>query len=195
MMSKIWVGMIIISVVSAIATGRVSELSSAAMDGARASIDLCLSIGGMILLWSGVMEIMRRSGLMTRLTKILTPVIGFLFPKAREDKETMGNIATNISANLLGLGNAATPAGIRAAEGLYRLSPTPAASDELCMLIIMNSASLQLIPTTIAAVRGAYGAANPFDIIPAVWIASAISQTCGILSAIMLSKISRRGRH
>ncbi len=192
MMSKIWVGMILVSVVSAILSGKVPELSSAAVEGVRASIDLCLSIGGMILFWSGVMEVMRRSGLMLKLTKILSPLLGRLFPSARRDKETMGDIAANVSANLLGLGNAATPAGMRAAEGLHRLSGSDSASDELCRLIVINTASLQLIPTTIAAVRATYGAENPFDILPAVWLASATSQTLGIFATVLFSKVARR---
>ncbi len=195
MMSKVWVGMVLISIVSAIFSGKVSDLSSAVAEGAGASIDLCVSIGGMILLWSGVMEIMRRSSVMSKLAKILTPILGRLFPSARKNKDIMGDICANVSANLLGLGNAATPAGIRATEGLYRLNGGNCASDELCMLIVINTASLQLIPTTIAAVRATYGAQNPFDILPAVWVASTISQTCGILTASLFAKLTRRTLH
>lgn len=192
MMGKIWVAMVLISVISAIANGRVTELSSAVTDGAAASIDLIISIGGMILLWSGVMEIMRRCGLSEKLTRLLMPVLKLLFPSSKRDKAVMGDIAANVSANLLGLGNAATPAGIRAAEGLYRLDGGRDASNDLCMLVIINTASLQLIPTTVAAVRASLGASNPLDILPAVWIASVISQTCGIFAAKFLSRFWKR---
>ena len=191
MMGRIWVGMVCVSLVCAVLTGRTGELANAAMDGAKASVELCLSIGGMILLWTGLMEVMRRSGLMGKLSKLISPAIGFLFPKARKHPEVMEDISANVSANLLGLGNAATPAGIRAAQGLQRLSDSPDASDDLCMLVVINTASLQLIPTTIGAVRASYGAANPFDILPAVWVASIVSQACGILAAKLFAKFYR----
>ncbi len=192
MMGKIWVVMVLISIVSAIANGRILQLSAAVTEGASASINLILSIGGMILLWSGVMEVMRRSGLSEKLTKLLLPLLRFLFPGAKRDKAVMGDIAANVSANLLGLGNAATPAGIRAAEGLHRLDGGRDASNDLCMLIIINTASLQLIPTTVAAVRASFGAANPYDILPAVWFASVISQVCGISAAKIFSRFWKR---
>ena len=194
MMSKIWVGMVFLSIVCAVAGGKAEALSAAVTEGATASIDLVMSIGGMILLWSGIMEVMRRSGLSEKLTKLLTPVLKVIFPSAKKSPEVMGDIAANVSANLLGLGNAATPAGIRAAEGLYRLDGRREASNDLCMLIVINTASLQLIPTTIAAIRASFGASNPFDILPAVWLASVISQTCGILSAKFLSKFGKRSK-
>ncbi len=194
MMSKIWVAMVLISIISAVANGRVQELASAVTDGAAASIDLIISIGGMILLWSGVMEIMRRCGLSDRLTQLLMPVLKRLFPSAKHDKAVMGDISANVSANLLGLGNAATPAGIRAAEGLYRLDGGRDASNDLCMLVIINTASLQLIPTTVAAIRASLGSSNSLDILPAVWVASVFSQTCGILAAKALSRFWKRSR-
>ena len=193
MMGKIWVFMVLISVISAITNGRITELTSAISDGAAASINFTLSIGGMILLWSGVMEIMRRSGLSEKLTKLLLPILRRLFPDAKHSEAVMGDIAANVSANLLGLGNAATPAGIRAAEGLHRLDRGRDASDGLCMLIVINTASLQLIPTTVAAVRASLGAANPYDILPAVWFASVVSQVCGICAAGLLSHFWKRG--
>lgn len=180
-----------ISIICAVFCGKLEDLSRAAMDGAKSSVELCLSIAGMVLFWSGIMEIMRRSGLMEKLASLMRPAIGFLFPNAKSHPDVMADISANVSANLLGLGNAATPAGIRAAEGLQRLSRSPHASDELCMLVIINTASLQLIPTTIGAIRAAHGAANPFDILPAVWLASIISQIAGIIAAKLFSRIYR----
>lgn len=192
MLGRIWVFMVSLSVVFSVINGRVDALSTAITEGAKSSVDLILSIGGMILFWNGIMEIMRRCGIMRGLSRILRPALVFLFPDAKNSPETLGNISANVSANLLGLGNAATPAGILSARGLYELSGGGCASDALCMLVVINTASLQLIPTTVSAVRASYGCLTPFDIVPAVWFASVISQSFGITFAKVFSKIWRR---
>lgn len=192
MMGKLWVMMLVLSFFCSVLFGKTAELSTAVLNGAEASIELCFSIAGLILLWSGVMEIMKKSGLMDKIAKILSPVIGFLFPNAKKNRQIMADICANVSANLLGLGNAATPPGIRAAEGLHRLSNKNYASDDMCMLVIINTASLQLIPTTIGAIRASCSASDPFDIIPAVWIASIISLVAGVLSAKFMARLYRR---
>ena len=191
MMSMLWTGMVAAAILCGLATGRGPEVAAAAMEGARAAVDLCLSIAGMLCLWSGVMEVMRRSGLSGQLSLLLRPVLGRLFPEAAGDQRIMDSISANVSANLLGLGNAATPLGIEAAKGLAKKSPGRA-SDGLCMLIVCNTASIQLIPTTVAAVRAAEGCAAPFDILPAVWLASGLSVCAGILACKLLSRLWRR---
>lgn len=191
MMSMLWTGMVAAAILCGLATGRGPEVAAAAMEGARAAVDLCLSIAGMLCLWSGVMEVMRRSGLSGQLSRLLRPVLGRLFPEAAGDRRIMDSISANVSANLLGLGNAATPLGIEAAKGLAKKSPGRA-SDGLCMLIVCNTASIQLIPTTVAAVRSAEGCAAPFDILPAVWLASGLSVCAGILACKLLSRLWRR---
>lgn len=191
MMSMLWTGMVAAAILCGLATGRGPEVAAAAMEGARAAVDLCLSIAGMLCLWSGVMEVMRRSGLSGQLSRLLRPVLGRLFPEAAGDRRIMDSISANVSANLLGLGNAATPLGIEAAKGLAKKSPGRA-SDGLCMLIVCNTASIQLIPTTVAAVRAAEGCAAPFDILPAVWLASGLSVCGGILACKLLSRLWRR---
>ncbi|MCI9187552.1 MAG: spore maturation protein A [Oscillospiraceae bacterium] len=190
-MSMLWTGMVAAAILCGLATGRGPEVAAAAMEGARAAVDLCLSIAGMLCLWSGVMEVMRRSGLSGQLSRLLRPVLGRLFPEAAGDRRIMDSISANVSANLLGLGNAATPLGIEAAKGLAKKSPGRA-SDGLCMLIVCNTASIQLIPTTVAAVRAAEGCAAPFDILPAVWLASGLSVCGGILACKLLSRLWRR---
>ncbi|MCI9394144.1 MAG: spore maturation protein A [Oscillospiraceae bacterium] len=190
-MSMLWTGMVAAAILCGLATGRGPEVAAAAMEGARAAVDLCLSIAGMLCLWSGVMEVMRRSGLSGQLSRLLRPVLGRLFPEAAGDRRIMDSISANVSANLLGLGNAATPLGIEAAKGLAKKSPGRA-SDGLCMLIVCNTASIQLIPTTVAAVRAAEGCAAPFDILPAVWLASGLSVCAGILACKLLSRLWRR---
>ena len=190
-MAYIWTGMAVISVLYGAATGRAAEVGNAAIEGAGAAVTLCLATGGMICLWSGVMEVMSRCGISRALARLLTPILGRLFPSAKRDPEVMDSLAFNVSANLLGLGNAATPAGIKAAAGLKRLSGMDAASDELVRLVVMNTASIQLLPTTIAAVRAAAGAESAFDILPAVWISSVLSVGAGLLAAKLMSGASR----
>ena len=190
-MSMLWTGMVAAAILCGLATGRGPEVAAAAMEGARAAVDLCVSIAGMLCLWSGVMEVMRRSGLSEQLSRLLRPVLGRLFPEAAGDRRIMDALAANVSANLLGLGNAATPLGIEAARGLAKRSPGTA-NDALCMLIVCNTASIQLIPTTVAAVRASAGSAAPFDILPAVWLASALSVCTGILACKLLARVWRR---
>ena len=191
-MGVIWTVMVLVSVVYGAATGRAEAVGNAAMEGAAAAVTLCLTIGGMICLWSGVMEVMNRSGLSKALSNLLHPLLGRLFPSAARDKSVLNALSTNVSANLLGLGNAATPAGIKAATGMMRLSKGITASDELCLLVVMNTASIQLLPTTIAAVRAAGGAQAAFDILPAVWISSLASVTAGIACAKILARLSKK---
>ncbi len=192
MLSKILAFSFVFSLISAICTGKMNELTAAVTEGASAGVELCISMLGIIMLWCAVMEVMKVSGLMNAVAKLLTPLLGLLFPKAKKDSSVMQNLSANVSANLLGLGNAATPAGIRAAEGLHSLSGGNVASDDMCMLVIINTASLQLIPTTIGAIRASCGAANAFDIIPAVWFASICSLLAGIFAAKLFSKLYRR---
>ena len=189
-MTIIWTGMVLVSLLCGLATGRGPEVASAAVEGAAAAVELCLSIAGMMCLWTGVMEVMRRSGLADGLSRLLGPVLRRLFPGAARDREAMDSISANVSANLLGLGNAATPLGIEAAKRLRR-GRTGTASDELCMLVVCNTASIQLIPTTVATVRAAAGCEAPFDILPAVWLASALSVGVGILACKIFSRVWR----
>lgn len=133
---------------------------------------------------------MRRSGLADGLSRLLGPVLRRLFPKAARDRDTMDCISANVSANLLGLGNAATPLGIQAAQRMSRNSPDRA-SDEMCMLVVCNTASIQLIPTTVATVRAAAGSQTPFDILPAVWLASSLSVGVGIAACKLLARVWR----
>ena len=187
-MGVIWVCAVVISVLFGAATGRAAAVGEAALSGAAQAVELCLSIGGMICLWSAVMEVMARSGISKALSRLLRPVLCRLFPMTFRDTNTAAALSENVSANLLGLGNAATPAGIRAAKGILKLHGENRASSELCRLVVMNTASIQLLPTTIAAVRAAAGAENAFDILPAVWISSAVSVCVGLLAAKIMEK-------
>lgn len=190
-MSYFLAGFFLLALVFGGATGRLAEVSAAAMTGAGAAAELCVSMAGAICLWSGVMTLMDRCGLSAKLARLLRPVLRRILPEACRDRETAAALSANVSANLLGLGNAATPLGIRAATRMARgLNGT--ASDELCRLVVLNTASIQLLPTTVAAVRDAHGCAAPFDILPAVWLSSLLSVTAGLLAARGLQALWRR---
>ena len=189
-MAAIWTGMVVISILCGLATGNGPAVGAAALEGAGAAVDLCLAMAGVLCLWMGVMEIMKRSGLSAGLSRLLRPLLGRLYPEFARDREVMDCISANVSANLLGLGNAATPLGIQAAQKMSRRRPG-VACDGMCMLVVCNTASIQLIPTTVAGVRLAAECETPFDILPAVWLASAISVCVGILAAKVLARLWR----
>lgn len=187
-MGIIWAGMVAVAVVCGLATGNIDAVASGALEGAAQAVELCLSMTGVLCLWMGVMEIMRRSGLSEKLSRLLRPILRRLYPDFAGDKKVMDTVAANVSANLLGLGNAATPLGLEAARMMSKKSPG-VASNSLCMLVVCNTASIQLIPTTVASVRAAAGCSTPFDILPAVWLASAISVVVGITAAKVMERI------
>ena len=165
-MSVIWTVMVGASVLCALALGNGEAVAAAALEGAAAGVELCISMTGIMCLWLGVMEIMRRSGLAAGLSRALRPVLRRLYPDFARDDGVMDAVSANVSANLLGLGNAATPAGIQAARRMA-VGCSGTASDELCRLVVLNTASVQLLPSTVAALRGGLGSAAPLDILPA----------------------------
>ena len=156
----VWVGMVCVALIYGAATGQSAAVGAAAAQGVQQAVTFCLTVGGMICLWSGVMEVMRRSGIAAGLSRLLQPVLRRLFPRASRDAQTLDALSMNVSANLLGLGNAATPAGVRAAQAMARELRGSKASDELCLLVVLNTASIQLLPVTIAAVREAAGSSH-----------------------------------
>ena len=189
-MAAIWTGMVVVSILCGLARGAGPQVAAAAMEGAGAAVELCLAMAGVLCLWMGVMEVMRRSGLAEGLSRLLRPVLRVLYPDFARDREVMDSVSANVSANLLGLGNAATPLGLEAARKMGEKSKGTA-SDALCMLVVCNTASIQLIPTTVAAVRAGAGSQAPFDILPAVWLASAISVGVGIGACKLLARMWR----
>lgn len=191
-MAWIWTGMVALSLVFGLLSGNLDAVANAALEGARSAVELSLAMAGVLCLWSGVMEIMNVCGLSAGLARLFRPLLRRLLPNASRDPETLAAVSANVSANLLGLGNAATPLGIRAARRMAR-GCGGTASDELCRLVVLNTASIQLIPATIASVRSAAGCVAPFDILPAVWMASALSVTAGLLASWALSR-GRRER-
>lgn len=189
-MSYIWTGMVLAAVLGAMLTGRGSALSGAVLSGAQSGARLVLTMAGAICLWSGLSEVMDRAGLSSRLARGLRPLLGKLFPSAKHDERVCAALSGNVCANLLGLGNAATPLGIRAVDGMSRYARPGTASDEMCRLIVMNTASIQLIPANVAALRAARGSSAPFAILPAVWVTSLCSVGAGLLAAWCFGRLS-----
>ena len=185
-MTWTWTVMVVLSLVCGLWTGQMDAVAAAAMEGASSAIDLALSMAGIMCLWSGVMEVMNACGISAGLARSFRPVLRRLLPQASRDEETLAAVTANVSANLLGLGNAATPLGIQAARRMA-VGYGGIASNELCLLVVLNTASIQLLPTTIASVRAAAGSAAPFDILPAVWISSIVSVAAGLGAAWLFS--------
>ncbi|MBP3684162.1 MAG: spore maturation protein A [Oscillospiraceae bacterium] len=188
-MSHIWTFFLGVSILCSILTGSGSALSASVLQGAQAGVTLAISIAGSLCLWSGVGKLMERVGITALTSRLLKPLLNQLFPSTKHDPELSQALSGNICANLLGLGNAATPMGIRAARALKR---DHEATDELCRLIVLNTASIQLIPSNVAAIRSALDCAAPFDILPAVWITSLFSAGLGIGAAWLLGRFFRK---
>ncbi len=188
-MSWIFTGILLICLVFSAITGRGAELAAAVPQGAQAGLTLAISIGGSLCLWSGVGNLMDKIGATGALAKVLMPILRRLFPGATRDPQLAKDLSANICANILGLGNAATPMGIRAAKRMADPQKPGTATDEMCRLIVLNTASIQLIPANVAAVRSSLGCATPFDILPAVWITSICSAGMGLLAAALMGRI------
>lgn len=182
-MAWIWTGMVLTAAVCALFTGQTALLASSAMEGAQSAVTVCISIAGALCLWSGVGALLRRTGAGSFLSRLLRPVLSRLFPQSFRDTQAANSISANVTANVLGLGNAATPMGIAAVRRMKELGGSADATDEMCRFIVLNTASVQLLPTTAAALRAAAGAAAPFDILPAVWLTSLCSVSAGLLAA------------
>lgn len=189
-MDAVWTVLTVAAVVWGAAAGRMGEVSAAALSGAAGAVELCLSLAGAMCLWSGVMAVLEDCGLAEKLGRLLRPVLRRLLPRAAADGDTLAALSGNLSANLLGLGNAATPLGVRAACAMAE-GCGGRASDELARLVVLNTASVQLIPTTAAALRSAMGSAAPLDILPCVWISSALSVTAGLAAARLMERVWR----
>lgn len=189
-MAIVWTLFVTASLVCGAVYGTLADVTAAAMEGASAAVELTLSMAGALCLWSGVMTVLERGGLTAGLARLFRPLLRRILPCASRDADTLAAVSANVSANLLGLGNAATPLGIEAVRRMERKSPGTA-SDAMCMLVVCNTASIQLIPTTVASVRAAAGSSSPFDILPAVWLASALSVGVGITACKLFARIWR----
>ena len=186
----VWTGLIAVSILSAALTGKGGGLAAAAMRGAQSGVTVAISMAGGLCLWSGVGRLLEANGVMEALSRLLDPVLGRVFPDSRKDPDLRKSLCGNVCANLLGLGNAATPMGIRAAKAL-KPPGSQTAGDQLCRLVVLNTASIQLLPTNVAAVRAALGCGRPFDILPAVWGTSILSAGLGVCAAMLLGRVRK----
>lgn len=187
MMAKVFTALLAVALVFGLLGGEIGQVAAALPKGAAGAVELALSLGGVMCVWSGILEIMDQSGLSRKIARGLGPVVRRIFGPAARDPQTAEALSQNMAANLLGLGSAATPAGLRAAARLAQREGRPD-SDAVLRLMALNSASLQLIPANIAAVRAAAGAADPFSILPAVWLASAASVGAVLLASRLLAR-------
>lgn len=199
MLNYIWAFMILIGVLYGSFTGKMAEISAAAIDSSKEAVTLCITMAGVMSLWVGLMEIAKNAGLIKKLTKALFPFIRFMFPGIPKGHESLDYIATNIIANILGLGWACTPAGLKAMEKLavleeerknsdYLAKGERPASNEMCTFLILNISSLQIIPVNMIAYRSQYGSVNPAAIIAPAIVATTIST----LVAVVYCKIKDR---
>ncbi len=172
-----------VSIFAVFFQGGGAEAGAAVMEGTRDALRFAPELAAALCLWSAVAELLERGGAAEALSRMLRPPLRLLFPRGARDGETLSALSENLGANMLGLGNAATPAGVRAAKGLKRLG----ARAELNTLVVLNTASVQLLPTTAASLRASLGSPSPFDITPAVWGSSALALLVGLLAVRLLN--------
>ena len=189
MLNKIWPFFIIISFVYAIYTGKMSHFNGAIFASAEQTVSLCITFLGTLCLWNGIMNIAVKTSLIQKLTKFLNPLMKFLFPDLANDKKISEEISMNMVANILGLGNASTPLGLKAISSMQEKNKDKTTlNNSMAMFILINTASLQIIPTTVIAIRSSLGSDNPSRIIVAVWIATVCAFITAIVSGKLLSK-------
>lgn len=188
-MNYVFPVLIIFSFICAALTGRMNDLSVSVIEGGTNAVELLIRLVSMLCLWGGIMEIADRSGVTKGISKLLSPVIKLIFPRIRKEKDVLEAISMNITANILGLGNAATPLGLEAMRRLQSVNPDISkASDEMVVFVVMNTAAMHIIPTTVATLRGQYGSENPMSILPAAFLTS----FCALLAAIVSAKLGNR---
>ena len=193
MMNTVFPVMMILSFVCAMVTGNMKELSASVVEGGSNAVDLIIRLVSMLCLWGGIMEIADRAGVTKSISKLLSPVIKLIFPRLRQEKDALEAISMNITANILGLGNAATPLGLEAMRRLQNINPdTSKASDEMVVFVVMNTAAMHIIPTTVATLRGQYGSESPMSILPASVLTSFCALTVAIVAAKLGNKYLRR---
>lgn len=189
MLNKIWPAFIILSFLYAIFNGNIEEFNNSIFTSCAQTVDLILKLFGTMCLWNGLMKIVQETSLMTKLTKFISPLMKFLFPTMKKEDKEYKEITINIIANLLGIGNAATPLGLKAMQTMQEKNPQKdRITDSMAMFIVLNTASIQLIPSTVIAVRASLGSVNPSQIIVPVWIATIAADVAGIIASKILMK-------
>ncbi len=193
MLNYIWSGMILIAFVVSLFTGKVEEVTGAAIEGAGLAVETCIGLLGVMCFWSGLAKIAENSGLTQVFAKLLRPITKIIFPRLKKDSAAMSAIVMNMVANLLGMGNAATPLGIAAMKELDKENKhRNTASNEMCMFVVVNTASIQLIPSTVISLRQLFGSAHPSEIVVPVWICSVCAVIMGVMAAKAFEKRGKR---
>ena len=192
-LNYVWSFLVTAGIICSVFLGKTENLSNAFVDSAADAIQLLITLAGVICLWSGLMKIAEKSGLNALVSRMFAPLLKPLFPNLDKNGAAFEAISMNISANLLGLGNTATPLGLRAMKELDVLNgKSPRASDEMVVFVVMNTASLQLMPTMLGSLRASYGSSAPFEILVPVWISSACALTTALVIAVTGNRLSGR---
>lgn len=195
MLNNIWPIFIISSIVYAIFTGNIDSINNSIFESTASAVELSITLLGTMCLWSGIMEIAANTSIMQKLLKILGPIMKFLFPKIDKESKEYKEICMNIISNILGLGNAATPLGIKAMKSMQEKNSNKSIlTDEMTMFIILNTASLQIIPTTVIAIRSSLNSENPTKIIVPVWIATICAAFAGIIATKIFLKLDKNNK-
>lgn len=196
MLNGLWIFIMAVSIVAGMINGRIEEVNNALLGGGGAAITLCLSLGGAMCLWGGLMRVAEKAGLTEKLSRLMAPLMRLLFPGLPPTGPACRAILMNMAANMLGLGNAATPLGLKAMQELQKDNPQPeAATRHMVVFVVLNTASIQLLPTTVATLRLEAGSANPMAILPAVWMTSLGSALVVVLMAKLLEGGKAHGKH
>ena len=187
MLNYIWIGMLAIGFIVGILTGRMDVVTKAAIESSQTAVTVCIGLTGVMCLWTGLMKIAEKGGMIKAISRFVQPVMRFLFPEIPKDDPAMGAIVMNLVANFLGLGNAATPLGIKAMGELQRLNKErETASNSMCMFLVLNTAAIQLVPASIIALRTSAGSTKPTEIIVCIWIASICATIAGVIATKIL---------
>ncbi len=193
MLGKIFGILCLVSFAYGTWTGNGEAIGNAVLDGAAGAVELTLSLCGMMCLWCGVMRVFKEAGLISRFARFFAPLLRIVFPYAAKSGVGMEEISANLTANLLGLGNAATPLALCAMEAMASDNPEAGrATDDMVTLTVLNTASPSLLPTTVLALRRAAGAASPYAILPAVWLCSSVSAALAVLLCRLAAPLTRR---
>ncbi|MDQ2086363.1 nucleoside recognition domain-containing protein [Herbivorax sp. ANBcel31] len=192
MLNYIWVGMLIAGIITGIINGRIDEVTKAILESSQSAIELSIGLLGVMCLWTGLMGVAEKSGIIKVIAKVLNPVIKFLFPEIPKNHPATGAIVMNLVANFLGLGNAATPLGIKAMKELQKLNRhKDTSTDAMSTFLVLNTCCVQFIPATIVAVRVAAGSANPTEVIGTIWIATILATVAGVTAVKIFSVVCR----
>ena len=189
MLNILWPIFIIISFIFSVGTGKINQLNTAIFDSAKDAVQMTITFLGTICMWNGVMKILQETSIMSKMTKLVSPIMKFLFPTIKKEDKEYKEITINMIANILGLGNAATPLGLKAMKSMQEKNNKEILTNNMAMFIVLNTASLQIIPTTVIAIRTSLNSVNPTNIIVPIWGATIAADIAGILiTKILINK-------